>query len=41
VKSFWRGGYGRINGGLRVLELAAHGREVTLGKVARYTSTGM
>jgi hypothetical protein len=41
MKRKLRGGYGRINDGLRVLELAADNREATLGKGARYTSTGM
>jgi predicted nucleic acid-binding protein len=34
-------GYGRISGGLKVLELAANNQEASLGKGARYTSTGM
>jgi hypothetical protein len=41
VKKKWRGVYGRINGGLKVLELAPDSREATLGMGARYTSTGM
>jgi hypothetical protein len=39
VKCFWRGGYRRINGGTRVLELAADSREATPWKGARSTST--
>jgi hypothetical protein len=34
-KFVWRGGYGLISGGLRVLELAAERREAPLGKGAR------
>jgi hypothetical protein len=41
VKYFWRGGYERINGALRVLELAAKRRKAAIGKGARYTSTGL
>jgi hypothetical protein len=37
----WRGGYGRINGGTWVLELATESREAPLGYGARSTSTGM
>jgi hypothetical protein len=33
--------YGRINGGTRVLELAAESREASLGYGARSTSTNM
>jgi hypothetical protein len=32
---WWRGEYGRINGGTRTLELAIVNREATLGKGAR------
>jgi hypothetical protein len=37
VKFFWRKGYGRINGGTRVLEVAADIREATPRKGARST----
>jgi hypothetical protein len=36
---WWRGGYGRINGGTRALELATVIREVAPGKGARSLST--
>jgi hypothetical protein len=35
----WREGYGRISGGMRVLEVAADSREATPGKGAHSTST--
>jgi hypothetical protein len=38
MKIFWREGYGRINGGARVLEPAADSREALLGEGARSTS---
>jgi hypothetical protein len=37
----WRGGYGRIIGGLRVLEVAADIHEAAPGKNARYSSTSL
>jgi hypothetical protein len=36
---WWRGGYGRISGGTRALELAMVSREATYGKGARSPST--
>jgi hypothetical protein len=36
---FWRGGYGRISGWIRVFKLAADIRETTPGKGARYSSS--
>jgi hypothetical protein len=39
VKHFGREGYGRINGGTRVLELAADGRQALPEECARSTST--
>jgi hypothetical protein len=41
MKYFWRGGHGRINGWLRVLELAAGSHEAAPGKGACYSSTNM
>jgi hypothetical protein len=41
VKCFWRGGYGRISGGLRVLDLVADIREASPWKGARYSLTNM
>jgi hypothetical protein len=41
MKRIWREGYGRINGGLRVLELAADNREVAPTKGTRYSLTIM
>jgi hypothetical protein len=38
---WWRGGFGRIIGGTRVLELAAESREVTQRYCARPTLTDM
>jgi hypothetical protein len=40
-KCFGRGGYGRIRGGLRALELAVDNREARHGKGARCSSTCM
>jgi hypothetical protein len=37
--TFWRGRYGRITGGMRVLKLEADRREAALGKGARSMST--
>jgi hypothetical protein len=39
VEIFLRKGYGRINGGTRLLEMAADSREATLGNSARSKST--
>jgi hypothetical protein len=36
---FWLGGYGRISGGIRVLELEADNREAAPGKGACSLST--
>jgi hypothetical protein len=36
---WWRGVYGRINGGMRALDLAMVSREATQGKGARSLST--
>ena len=38
---WWRGGYGRISGGLRMWELAGESREATLGYGAHSTSTSV
>jgi hypothetical protein len=40
VSYVWRGGYIRINGGLRVLELAADIREAALGRAIRRPACG-
>jgi hypothetical protein len=37
---WWRGGYGRFNGGTRALELAIISWEATQGKCTRSPSTG-
>jgi hypothetical protein len=34
VNSFWREGYGRINGGMRVMEMAADSRKASLRALA-------
>jgi hypothetical protein len=38
---WWQGGYGRISGGTRALELAMVNREATLGHGARSPSTSL